>query len=202
MNIKLSKFWEHIEVPVTRESDDLVCSQYINCLNNRVILLNDNIDDEVIETIVLPLIAMDNDGSNKPITIMVNTCGGCVGSGFSIVHTIEHLKTPTTVYLIGEAFSMGLYIAMAGYNNPNVKTICTPYTRAMYHMGHLNIDEEELEDEKDLLDFQREYDKTVVYDYIISHSKITREMLESWDGREKYFTAKELENLGIAEIER
>lgn len=192
MNIKLSKFWEDECTPVS-----------ISCLKDRVILLNDTIEDDVIETVAVPLLAMDNDGSGKPITIILNTCGGYVGTGFSIVHIIEHLKTPTTVYLIGEAFSMGLYIAMAGYNNPNVKTVCTPYSRAMYHMGCLNSDDEEIiEKEKDLLEFQHHYDTTVVYDYITTHSKITIDMLKAWDGKEKYFTAKELEELGIAEIEK
>lgn len=199
MEIKLSKFWEHICNP-PKDEDEMIFSQYLNCLKNRVVILNDRIDDYALEKITIPLMAMDNDGSGEPIIIIVNTCGGYLGSGFSIVHVIEHLKTPTTVFLIGEALSMGLYIAMAGYNNPNVKTVCTPYTRAMYHEAYLagEIDS----DDESLLKFQKEYDKTVIYNYIVTHSKITTELLDKWEGKEKYFTAKELKDFGIAEIEQ
>lgn len=198
MDLKLTKFWENIDLPCNEDTLDMFSSQYINALNNRIIIVNDRIDDDIIEKAVLPLIAMDNDGSKRPITIVINTGGGYIGSGFALVHTIEHLKTPTVLFIIGEALSMGFYIAMAGHNNPNVKTLCTPYSRAMYHMGVIK----DCDGEEALTAFQRKYDETIIYDYIISHSNITKDMLKQWADQEVYFTAKELEDFGIAEIEK
>lgn len=199
MELKIKKFWENNKVKdCLTDPDCLVYAQYLTCLQNRIIILNDRIDDDAIESIVLPLVAMDNDGSGKPITLLLNTTGGYLGSGSAIIHVLEHMKTPTTIYMLGEAFSMGFYISLAGHNNPNVKTVCTPYTRAMYHMSLLSY---ETDDEPYLEAFQKEYDKTVLYDYVKTHSKITQEMLDDWEGTEKYFTAKELEALEIAKIE-
>lgn len=199
MRINIKKFWEDDRLcEYASETEYVSYAQYLACLKSRVVVLNDRIDDSVIDTIVLPLMAMDNDGTGEPITFILNTTGGYLGSGTAIVHTLEHMKTPTTIYIVGEAFSMGFYIAMAGYRNPKVKTICTPYARAMYHMS---IFSDETIDEPYLQQFQEDYDKTILYDYIMSHSRITREMLDEWEGTEKYFTAKELKELGIAEIE-
>jgi ATP-dependent protease ClpP protease subunit len=63
--------------------------QYYKQLNNRKIILNDEIDTDVVERVIIPLIEMDNDGTNKPIEIFINTIGGNVFYGFALVKTWE-----------------------------------------------------------------------------------------------------------------
>ena len=46
MEIKLSKFWEHICNP-PKDEDEMIFSQYLNCLKNRVVVLNDSSYDKL-----------------------------------------------------------------------------------------------------------------------------------------------------------
>ena len=47
---------------------DIVDYQYYKNLEKRRIIINEDISDTLLETAILPLIDMDNDGSGKPIT--------------------------------------------------------------------------------------------------------------------------------------
>lgn len=44
---------------------------------------------------------MDNDGTNEPITIILNTPGGDVYDGFALVDAIEHIKNcEVTIFIL------------------------------------------------------------------------------------------------------
>lgn len=57
---------------------------------------------------------MDNDGTGKPIEIIISTVGGEIYSGFNFVDQIEKAKSPVTIHIMSMAASMGFLIAMAG----------------------------------------------------------------------------------------
>jgi len=48
------------------------------------------------------------------IKMIINTTGGEIYSGLSIVSAMEHSSVPVDTYVFGSAFSMGIIIAMAG----------------------------------------------------------------------------------------
>lgn len=56
--------------------------QYYKQLKNRRIVINSEIDDTLLEYAIIPYMEMDNDGSNKPIEIMISTVGGEIYNGF------------------------------------------------------------------------------------------------------------------------
>ena len=102
---------------------DPILYQYYKNLENRKIIINEQIGDGLMETAVLPFMEMDNDGTGKPIEILISTIGGEIYNGFSLVDQIEKAKSPVTIHIMSMAASMGFLIAMAGHNNPNVKTV-------------------------------------------------------------------------------
>ena len=114
---------------------DPVIYQYYKGLLNRKIIINEEIGDGLLETAILPFIEMDNDGSNKPIEIILSTVGGELYSGFNLVDQIEKAKSPVTIHIMSMAASMGFLIAMAGKSNPNVKTVCHPFSVGLLHSG-------------------------------------------------------------------
>ena len=195
-------WWDNIDSKYLTDDLDVIKLAYVNCLKNRTIFINDRIDDDSIEKYLVPLMFMNEDNSDKPITILLNSYGGEIVPSFSIVYQIERMRKETNIVIIGQALSSGLYIAMAGHNNENVNTYCTPYARAMFHTTYVvsgNSDDDS-EPVKSLVSFQNKYDKDVVYRYITSHSYITLEMLEEWEGTDHYMSAQELEKFGIARI--
>ena len=171
--------------------------QYYKQLQDRKIIINEEISENIIESVVIPLIDMDNDGTGKPIEIYLNTCGGELYHGFSLVSIIEKCKTPITIHILAIAASMGLLIAMAGHNNPNVKTICHPFSVGLMHSGSRYM-EGSSHAVKDTFDFSQSYDDKIK-DYILSHTNIDESLYEKIDRKEYWMGADEMKRLGIVD---
>ena len=77
---------------------DVILYQYYKNLANRKIVINEQIGDGLIESAVLPFMEMDNDGSGKPIEIILSTLGGEIYNGFSLVDQIEKAKSPVMLW--------------------------------------------------------------------------------------------------------
>lgn len=103
---------------------DPVTYQYYKNLKDRKIIINDQIDSSIVEMVMIPLLEMDNDGTERPIEIILNTVGGSLFDGATLCNIIDNLKSPTTITVMTYAYSMGSIILMSGFNNPNVKKRC------------------------------------------------------------------------------
>jgi ATP-dependent Clp protease protease subunit len=105
----------------------------------RTILINNLIVDNMIERVVIPIIGINNmddeaeenksfDRKNFPIRIFINTNGGSATEVFSCISAIENSKTPVWTYAMGKAYSGGFYLLLAGH-----KRFCQKYSTMMYH---------------------------------------------------------------------
>lgn len=169
--------------------------QFASLLKQRKILVNYPVDESIVEYCILPLMSMDNDGSNKPIEIIINTPGGSLQDGMVLCNIIDNLKTPTTVTVLGQAASMGTYILAAGYKNPNVTKRCYPFSVGLLHGGMMALEGTPYQC-KDAADFQHNYEARI-RDYICSHTTIS---LEEYDKRKKdewFMSSQELKELGF-----
>lgn len=171
--------------------------QYYKNLEKRKIVINEEIADDLLELAILPYMEMDSDGSGEPIEIILSTCGGDIYSGFSLVDQIERAKTPTTIHVMSMAASMGTLIAMAGKNNPNVKTVCHPFSVGLIHSGSQYM-EGTSHAVKDTFDFSQHYEEKIK-EYILSHSKITADYYEKIERKELWLDADEMLKLGIVD---
>ena len=111
--------------------------QYYNNLEQRRIVLNDEIDDSLLEMVIMPLLEMDNDGTGKPIELVIQSPGGSVWVGLVLANVIEKMKTPLTITIMGFAMSAGALIAMA--HNENVKRRAYPFSVFLIHNGSISI---------------------------------------------------------------
>lgn len=176
---------------------DVVDYQYYVNLQQRKIIVNEAICDTILESAVLPLIKMDNDGSGEPITIILDSPGGDVYRGFNLVDVIEKIKTPLTIHIMSMAASMGLHIAMAGHNNPNVKTVCHPFSVGLLHSGSESVSGT-AHAVRDLFNFSQKYEEKIKQ-YGLSHSNIDEEMYEKVYRQELWLDADEMLRLGIVD---
>lgn len=88
---------------------------YSKILNkNRYILLYDEIDNTSADFIVCKLRAMDMLNNTKPITMEINSPGGSVANGMSIINAIENIKSPVITIITGQACSMASLISIVG----------------------------------------------------------------------------------------
>lgn len=171
-------------------SADPIMYQYFKNLKNRKLVINEDISEASIETIVLPLLEMDNDGTGEKITIYLNTNGGDVSVGLTICNIIEKLKTPTDIILLSNAYSMGSLILMAGYNNPNVARKCYPFSTGLIHSGSTYIGGQS-NAVKDFFNFNSKYEE-MIKEYIISNSAISEEEYIEMERFEWYLTSQDM----------
>ena len=193
---------EFVEIPLNdlvgdSSLPDPITYQYYKNLKNRKIIINEEIGDNLLETATLPFMEMDNDGTNEPIEVIISTVGGEIYSGFNFVDQIEKAKSPVTIHIMAMAASMGFLIAMAGKNNPNVKTVCHPFSVGLLHSGSQYM-EGSAHAVKDTFDFSQHYEEKIK-DYILTHTKIDENLYEKVERKEYWMDADEMKRLGIVD---
>lgn len=195
-NIELT-FDDLLSVLQPKGLPDPILYQYYKNLLKRKIIINEEISDGLLETAILPFIEMDNDGSGKPIEIIISTVGGSVYSGFNLIDQIEKAKSPVTIHIMSIAASMGFLIAMSGKNNPNVKTVCHPFSVGLLHSGSQYM-EGTTHAIKDTFNFSQYYEEKIKK-YIMSHSNIDENLYEKVERKEYWLDADEMLRLGIVD---
>ena len=193
---------EILEIPLkdlglANSLPDPVMYQYYKNLKNRKIIIHDQIGADIVEMVMIPLLEMDNDGTGKPIEIIISTVGGEIYSGFNLVDQIEKAKSPVTIHIMSMAASMGFLIAMAGKNNPNVRTVCHPFSVGLLHSGSQYM-EGSAHAVKDTFDFSQHYEEKIK-SYILTHTKIDENLYEKIERQEYWSDADEMKRLGIVD---
>lgn len=171
--------------------------QYYKNLQKRTIIFNDQVTADIVESVILPLLEFDNDGTGEPINILISSCGGSVFDGLVLCDVIDRLKTPTTITVLGYAYSMAGLLLMSGYINKNVIKVCYPFSSALIHSGSSYL-EGATNIVKDTFKFQEKFDEKIK-EYILSHSKITLEEYEKNERYEWYLTSDEMLKKGLVD---
>lgn len=171
--------------------------QYYKNLQNRTIIINDAITSDIVESVMLPLIEMDNDGTNEPITIRLSTVGGSLFDGITLCDIIDNLKTPTTIIVQTYAYSMGGIILMAGYNNSNVRKVCYKHSTALLHAGSTYLEGNSTA-VKDQFHFNQKFEQKLK-DYTLSHSKITENEYDAMERYEWYMDSDTMLEKGLVD---
>lgn len=179
------------------EDTDLINNQHEKLLKNRIILINDTISELTIEKAVMPLLQMDNDGSNKKITIYINTNDGSVYDGLCLCNIIERLKTETEIIVLGYAYSMGSIILMSGKNNPNVTRKCYPFSTALIHGGSAYVGGTSSQ-VKDYFKFNEKFEKRIA-DFIVSHTNLSEDDYVAIERYEAYMDSDEMLEKGLVD---
>lgn len=179
------------------EETKIITSEHERLIDERIILINDIISENTIEKVVMPLIRMDSDGTNKKITIYINTNGGEVSNGLVVCDLIKKLKTPTDDIVLGYAYSMGSLILMAGKNNPNVKRYCYPFSTALLHGGSSFVSGTSSQ-VKDYFKFNEKYEKRIA-DFIVDHTNLSEDDYAAIERYEAYMDSDEMLEKGLVD---
>jgi ATP-dependent Clp protease protease subunit len=96
---------------------------YSRLLEDRIILLCDEIDDNLANIIVAQLLYLDS-LNNDNINLYINSPGGSVTAGLAIYDTMNYIKSDVSTICVGLAASMGAFLLSSGtkgkrYSLPN-----------------------------------------------------------------------------------
>ena len=171
--------------------------QYFHQLmDKRTVLFNADVDENIIESVYLPLREFEKDDSHEMVTLILNSSGGSVSDGFFLAHYISQYKKPLTIIVPGYAASMAAVILAGGGKNENVIRCCYPSTYALIHDGYIAISPSESKTAGDIMAFNDEKDKEI-RQFIIDNTKITAEEYDAQARHQWFLNAKQMREKGM-----
>lgn len=181
-----------------QKEDDIYTEILKSNLNDRRIIINQQITDDLLETVCLMILKWNSEDKNlpvevrKPIVIYVNSDGGDVVLGSQILSTIKTSKTPVITIGLAKCASMASYILAAGH-----KRYCFENTIILYHDGTTGY----VSSGNKGKDIQRFYDRLdeKMTQFMIDNTDMTKEFLEEIKDREYYMFADEAKQFSIVD---
>lgn len=99
-------------------------------LNERIVFLNGPVDDVSASLVVAQILHLESADAEKDIHFYINSPGGVITAGMSIYDVMQFVKPNVCTYVLGQACSMGSFLAQAG--TPG-KRYMLPNARHMIH---------------------------------------------------------------------
>ena len=142
-------------VPIVIESEakgERSYDIYSRLLKDRIIMLQGVVEDYMANLVVAQMLFLESQNPDKPIKLYINSPGGSVTAGLAIYDTMQFVKTPVHTMVMGQAASMGSFLAQAGAAGHRY---VLPESRTMIHRvssgtrgtsGSVHVQELEFED--------------------------------------------------------
>ena len=99
-------------------------------LNDRIIMLNDQVDNASASVIIAQLLYLEGQDPDKDISFYINSPGGSVSAGLAIYDTMQYIKCDVSTICMGMAASMGAFLLSAGTKG---KRLALPNSEIMIH---------------------------------------------------------------------
>ena len=176
----------------------LTYQQFHQMMENRTIILNEEVTETILENVILPLRDFERDDSDKPVTLILNTPGGSVADGLVLCNIIDNYTKPLEIYIYGYSCSMGTIILCSGNKNPNVTKYCHPFSFSLLHAGETIVggDTNAVDD---IIDFNRGLNNKIK-EYIIANTNITEQEYDLHNRKQWYLSAEEMKRLGLIDV--
>ncbi len=159
-------------------------------LQDRIIILNDEITDITSYGINMQLLYLDSK-SNDNITIYINSPGGSVYAGLAIYDTINTLKSKVNIVGTGLQASMGAFLLCTVTG----KRMVTKESRIMLHSvssgTHGTVHDQKIDIR------ETEFLQDRLMELMANKSNLSVEAMEAMTMRDKWLSAKEALELGL-----
>ncbi len=99
-------------------------------LNDRIIMLCDQINDAVASVVVAQLLYLEGQDPEKDIDLYINSPGGSITAGMAIYDTMQYIKCDVSTICIGMAASMGAFLLSSGAKG---KRLSLPNSEILIH---------------------------------------------------------------------
>jgi ATP-dependent Clp protease protease subunit len=127
---------------------------YSRLLKDRIVMLDTDVSEHSASLIVAQLLFLESEDPSADILFYINSPGGSVTAGLAIYDTMQFIKPDVSTIVLGQACSMGSFLAQAGAQG---KRIVLPESRTMIHRvssgtpgtrGSVHVQELQFEDAK------------------------------------------------------
>jgi ATP-dependent Clp protease protease subunit len=175
-------------------------------LNERIVFLNGGVDDHTANLIVAQLLHLESQDAEKDIHFYINSPGGLVTAGLSIYDVMQFVKCDVATYVMGQACSMGSFLAQAGAPG---KRFVLPESRTMIHRvssgtrgtsGSVHVQDLQFEDAKRSFEESKRINERLTELYVKHNTagKTYEEMFETMKF-DTFLSAAEAVQYGLAD---
>jgi len=163
-------------------------------LRDRIIMLMDDVNDHTASLIVAQMLFLESDDPDKDILFYINSPGGSVISGLSILDTMQLIKCDVSTIVLGQAASMGSLLASSGTKG---KRLILPRARHLIHqpLGGAQGQASDMEIQvNEILRMKKQLTEIYVTNTGKSYEELERDM-----DRDNILTAEEAVAYGLAD---
>lgn len=164
-------------------------------LEERVIMINGQVTDEMSSLICAQLLYLENQDSSKDIHVYINSPGGSVTAGLAMFDTMQFIKPDITTVVTGMAASMGSFLATCG--GTKGKRFVLQNARTMIHQPSGGYQGQSTDIEihtREILRMREQLERI----YAESTGRTYEEIHKACD-RDNYKTAQEAVDFGLAD---
>lgn len=186
----------YLDVILESEEAGIIDKVYVENLKDRVILINQEIDDAIIEMATMQIIKFNKEDlgkpveERKPIRVYVSTNGGSITDGFSLIDVMLQSKTPIHTINISKAYSMGFLIMLGGSERSGFSN--STYLLHDGMKGEISTGSKF----KDTSRFYEEMDERIKK-YIVERTNIPESTYDANFAKEWYMYSSEAKSLGV-----
>jgi ATP-dependent Clp protease protease subunit len=178
---------------------------YSRLLKDRIVMLDTDVNEHTASLIVAQLLFLESQG-NEDISLFINSPGGHVTAGLAIYDTMQFIKPDVCTIVIGQACSMGSFLAQAGAAG---KRWVLPESRTMIHRvssgtpgtrGSVHVQELQFEDTKRSFEESQRLNERLTQLYVKHNTagKTYEEMFETMKF-DTFLSADEAVKYGLAD---
>jgi len=195
-------------VPMVIESEpkgERAYDIYSRLLKDRVVMLDTDVNEHTSSLLVAQLLFLESQG-NEDINLFINSPGGSVTAGLAIYDTMQFIRPDVATYVMGQACSMGSFLAQAGASG---KRFVLPESRTMIHRvssgtpgtrGTVHVQELEFEDAKRSFEESKRINERLTELYVKHNtSGKTYDQLYEAMKFDTFLSAKEAVEYGLAD---
>lgn len=103
---------------------------YSRLLKDRIVMLDTDVSEHSASLIVAQMLFLESENPDADILFYINSPGGSVTAGLAIYDTMQFIKPDVSTIVLGQACSMGSFLAQAGAPG---KRLVLPESRTMIH---------------------------------------------------------------------
>lgn len=179
---------------------------YSRLLKDRIVMLNGPVEDNSANIVIAQLLFLEADNPEKDINLYINSPGGMVTAGLAIYDTMQFIKPDVKTIVMGQAASMGSFLAQAGAKG---KRYVLPESRTMIHRvssgtpgtsGSVHIQELQFEDAKRHYEESHRLNKRLTELYV-RHNTVGKTYEELFDTMkfDTFLSSQEAVDAGLAD---
>lgn len=179
---------------------------YSRLLKDRIIMMQGVVEDTMANLIVAQMLFLEADNADKDINLYINSPGGSVTAGLAIYDTMQFIKPAVKTIVMGQAASMGSFLAQAGAKG---KRYVLPESRTMIHRvssgtrgtsGSVHVQELQFEDAVRSMEESKRLNQRLTELYV-RHNSVGKEYAELFETMkfDTFLSAEEAVNYGLAD---